>query len=180
MLVFAGVDCCSPGAPPLRRGGTPLFTLDGQGVLEAITRWLERWTCAAGLVRADNPALPPRGCHHQTLTAVLAVGSGGAAVDRGHVPPPAPGVNQVVDVGVLVIVTARRRPGARVTDRRDRALGGVGAAMTVQIFSPRCSPMSASPSSFVEILTVLVIMLALLQAAAGVHRKKRPQQPPTQ
>lgn len=62
-------------------------------------------------------------------------------------PPLTPGVNQVVDVGVLVIVTgsvvalvrAESRIGATVL------LGGVGVAMTVQIFL-LVRPMSASPS----------------------------------
>ena len=154
----------------------PLFTLDGAGVLGAITRWLERvGVRAAGLVRADNPARHVAAII-VTLTAVLAVGSV-LLWTGGHVPPLTPGVNQVVDVGVLVIVTgavvalvrAESRIGATVL------LGGVGVAMTVQIFLLGAADVGLT-QLLVEILTVLVIMLVLRKLPQEFTTKKRPQQ----
>ena len=92
-------------------------------------------------------------------------------------PPLTPGVNQVVDVGVLVIVTgsvvalvrAESRIGATVL------LGGVGVAMTVQIFLLGAADVGLT-QLLVEILTVLVIMLVLRKLPQEFTIKKRPQQ----
>lgn len=126
-------------------------------------------------MRADNPARHVAAII-VTLTAVLAVGSV-LLWTGGHVPPLTPGVNQVVDVGVLVIVTgsvvalvrAESRIGATVL------LGGVGVAMTVQIFLLGAADVGLT-QLLVEILTVLVIMLVLRKLPQEFTIKKRPQQ----
>ena len=153
----------------------PVFAFDGASVLTAVAKQTERvGDFLADLVRADNPARHVAAIVG-ALTTVLAAGSGLVWLG-GQVPPVTSGVNSLVDVGVLIIVTlavialvqARSRIGATVL------LGGIGVAMTVQIFLLGAADVGLT-QLLVEILTVLVIMLVLRKLPVEFSRKKTPQ-----
>ncbi|HHU10816.1 MAG TPA: DUF4040 family protein [Intrasporangiaceae bacterium] len=139
----------------------PMFALDGAGVLAAInSRLTRRGLWSAELVRADYPS------RHVapilvTLAGLLGVGSLGLWLS-GTVPALRPDLGRPIDLGVLVVVTTavvtlcftRSRIGGAVL------LGGVGIAVTVQIFMLGAADVGLT-QLLVEVLTVLVIMLVL-------------------
>ena len=131
---------------------------------------LERIFAAAGhvgrriawTVAADHPrrhVVPPL----VVLTLVLGVGSL-AVLSVGDVPATQPDLWRPIDVGLLVLIAlgvvatclADSRVAATV------ALGGVGIAVTVQLFALG-APDVGLTQLMVEVLTVVVIMLVLRQ-----------------
>jgi multicomponent Na+:H+ antiporter subunit A len=176
LLVFViGLALLARRAVLRPRVERPVFAFDGASVLTAVAKQTERvGDFLADLVRADNPARHVAAIVG-ALTTVLAAGSGLVWLG-GQVPPVTAGVNSLVDVGVLIIVTlavialvqARSRIGATVL------LGGIGVAMTVQIFLLGAADVGLT-QLLVEILTVLVIMLVLRKLPVEFSRKKTPQ-----
>ncbi|CAN5138527.1 DUF4040 family protein [soil metagenome] len=113
-------------------------------------------------VAADHPrrhVVPPL----IVLTLLLGVGSL-AILTSGDVPATQPDLWRPVDVGLLVLI-ALGVIGTCLADSRIAAtvsLGGVGIAVTVQLFALG-APDVGLTQLMVEVLTVLVIMLVLRQ-----------------
>jgi multicomponent Na+:H+ antiporter subunit A len=113
-------------------------------------------------VAADHPrrhVVPPL----VVLTLLLGVGSL-AILAAGDVPATQPDLWRPVDVGLLALITLGVI-GTCVADSRvfaTVALGGVGIAVTVQLFALG-APDVGLTQLMVEVLTVLVIMLVLRQ-----------------
>mgnify|MGYP003771695027 CR=1 FL=1 len=152
-----------------------LLSFDGVGVLGALARLATRSGGAfARLVRADHPA------HHVgPIAALLSLLLGAASLAlwaAGAVPAVRPGVNQFVDVGVLLVVTGSVIALARTHSRIGAAvlLGGIGIALTVQIFMLG-APDVGLTQLLVEVLTVLVIMLVLRKLPVDFGRGRKPQ-----
>ncbi|MFN2319817.1 MAG: DUF4040 family protein [Dermatophilaceae bacterium] len=152
----------------------PTLSRDGAEVLAAVNRWLDRvGTWLAGLVRADYPS------RHVvpmlvSLSVLIGVGSIGLWL-TGWVEPLHPGLNRPIDVGLLVIaaggtlalIVTRSRIGGAVL------LGGVGIAMTVQIFMLGAADVGLT-QLLVEVLTILVIMLVLRKLPLEFSDGKNP------
>lgn len=113
-------------------------------------------------VAADHPrrhVVPP------LVVLTLLLGAGSVAVLAvGDVPATQPDLWRPVDVGLLVLIAAGV-VGTCLADSRIAAtvsLGGVGIAVTVQLFALG-APDVGLTQLMVEVLTVLVIMLVLRQ-----------------
>lgn len=144
------------------------------------TEWIFRSAGRAGrrlasLTAADYPrrhVVPPL----VALALLLGVGSGALLVG-GDLPPTQPdlwrpidaGLALLIALGVLATCLASSRVAATV------ALGGVGIAVTVQLFALG-APDVGLTQLMVEVLTVLVIMLVLrhLPRRFGRSRLRRP------
>ena len=155
----------------------PTFRKDGAEVLAAIRDWVARggawfedWT------KADYPSR-----HLAPIMISMAAVTGGGSIAlwaSGNVEPLRAGVNRPIDVGLLVIAAVgvaalcvtRSRLGGAVL------MGGVGIAMTVQLFMLGAADVGLT-QLLVEVLTVLVIMLVLrklpLEFSYGKNPKKR-------
>ena len=154
----------------------PTFSRDGAEVLAATNRRLEAVGDRLGdLVRADYPSR-----HVAPIMVSLSVLIGAGSIGlwaTGAVEPLRPDLNRTIDVGLLVVAAAgtlalcvtRSRIGGAVL------LGGVGIAMTVQIFMLGAADVGLT-QLLVEILTVLVIMLVLrklpLNFSDGIQPKR--------
>lgn len=125
------------------------------------------------LTRYDYPSR-----HLAPMMVSLAVLTGGGSVAlwlTGNVEPLQRGLNQPIDlglfvialVGVLALGLSRSRLGAAVL------MGGVGIAMTVQIFMLG-APDVGLTQLLVEVLTVIVIMLVLRKLPLEFSYGKRP------
>ncbi|GAB3780153.1 DUF4040 family protein [Nocardioides pacificus] len=116
----------------------------------------------ARTVAADHPrrhVVPPL----IVLTLLLGIGSV-AVLASGDLPATQPDLWRPVDIGLLVLI-ALGVIGTCLADSRIAAtvsLGGVGIAMTVQLFALG-APDVGLTQLMVEVLTVLVIMLVLRQ-----------------
>ena len=152
----------------------PTFSRDGAEVLAVVNRWLDRvGTWLVDLVRADYPSrhVAPM---IVSLSVLIGVGSIGLWA-TGWVEPFHPGLNRPIDLGVLVIATAgtlalcvtRSRIGGAVL------LGGVGIALTVQIFMLGAADVGLT-QLLVEVLTVLMIMLVLRKLPLEFSDGKNP------
>lgn len=155
----------------------PTFSKDGAAVVASIRDqvarvgvWLE------GLTKFDYPSrhIAPIMVSLATLTGV-----GSAALWlTGNVAPLQPNLNRPIDLGLFVIAAVGVVALARSSSRLGAAvlMGGVGIAMTVQIFMLG-APDVGLTQLLVEVLTVLVIMLVLrklpLEFSYGRHPKKR-------
>lgn len=153
----------------------PTFVKDGADVLADVNHWLSRHGMRlVDLVRADYPSrhLAPM---LVSLAVLIGVGSVGLWL-ADEVAPLQSGLNRPVDVGILVIAVAGTLALTRTRSRIGGAvlLGGIGIAMTVQIFSLGAADVGLT-QLLVEVLTVLVIMLVLrklpLQFSDGIHPK---------
>lgn len=129
----------------------------------------------ARTVAVDHPrrhVVPP------LLALALLLGLGSVAIlTTGDLPATQPDLWRPLDVGLLVLITLGVL-GTCVADSRIAAtvsLGGVGVAMTVQLFALG-APDVGMTQLMVEVLTVLVIMLVLrhLPGTFGpVHLRRR-------
>lgn len=113
------------------------------------------------------------------LTLLLGLGSA-AVLTSGDLPATQPDLWRPVDVGLLVLI-ALGVVGTCLSDSRITAtvfLGGVGIAMTVQLFALG-APDVGLTQLMVEVLTVLVIMMVLrrLPRRFGPSRLRRPAGP---
>ncbi len=126
-------------------------------------------------VAADHPrrhVVPPL----MVLTLLLGLGSI-AILTSGDVPATQPDLWRPIDIGLLVLI-ALGVAGTCLADSRIAAtvsLGGVGIAVTVQLFALG-APDVGLTQLMVEVLTVLVIMMVLrkLPSRFGSSRLRRP------
>ncbi|WP_203336535.1 DUF4040 family protein [Nocardioides limicola] len=126
----------------------------------------------AQMVAYDHPAR-----HVVPALIVLSVLLGAGTIGvlaGGDVPAAQPGLWQPVDWGLLALITLGVI-GTSLADSRIAAtvyLGGVGIAVTVQLFSLG-APDVGLTQLMVEVLTVLVIMLVLRQLPARIGHPYR-------
>ncbi|MDO5501654.1 MAG: DUF4040 family protein [Actinomycetia bacterium] len=154
----------------------PTFPRNGAEVIAGITRTLAKvgvWL--AELVRADYPS---RHLVPMMLSFAALIGGGSIALwATGNVAPLHPGLNDPIDLGLLLIAVCGVLAMCVITSRIGGAvlMGGVGIAMTVQIFVLGAADVGMT-QLLVEVLTVLVIMLVLrklpLEFSAGRHPKR--------
>jgi multicomponent Na+:H+ antiporter subunit A len=155
----------------------PVLAMDGAQVIAVITRWLDRLGMRlVDLTRADYPS---RHLAPMLVSMAVLIGAGSLGLWLAdEVAPLQPGLNRPVDVGLLVIALVATIALCRMRSRIGGAvlLGGIGIAMTVQIFTLGAADVGLT-QLLVEVLTVLVIMLVLrklpLEFSDGIHPKNR-------
>ena len=157
-----------------RRVERPTFPKDGPAVLALIQARIDQggvWL--AGLTGFDYPSrhLAPI---MLSLAALIGAGSVGLWVS-GNVQPLHPDLNRPIDVGVLIMAVFGVIALCRTRSRIGGAvlLGGIGIAITVQIFLLGAADVGLT-QLLVEVLTVLVIMLVLRKLPLEFSHGKNP------
>ena len=152
----------------------PTFRRDGAQVLAAIREFvMDRGMWLADLTRMDYPA---RHLAPIMMSLAALIGGGSLALwATGNVLPLQPGLNRPIDVGLLVIAAAGVIALCLTSSRLGGAvlLGGVGIAMTVQLFMLGAADVGLT-QLLVEVLTVLVIMLVLRKLPLEFSYGKNP------
>ncbi len=177
LVVLAGLVIITQRLKLRPRLERDLLPFSGVQLIDGLFRRADKiGSVSAQLVRADHPgrhAIPPM------VVLTLLLGGGTMAIVAGQdIPSAVPNLGRPIDVALLVLISLGVL-GVCVADSRLAAtvlLGGVGIAVTVQLFALG-APDVGLTQLMVEVLTVTFIMLVLRRLPSRFGHRRHSRRP---